>query len=411
LETEKDHVAGFAPEVAWVTKTGTTNLAQPVAIRPTSETVMYPAFKKWIRSHRDLPLKLNQWCNVVRWEFKNPTPFLRTREFLWQEGHTAHASSEEADAEVYEVLDMYATVYRSLLAVPVIKGTKTEAEKFAGAAYTTTVEVYIPGSGRGIQAATSHNLGQNFANMFGIHFEDSQGTKRTVWQNSWGMTTRSIGIMIMLHADDKGLVLPPQVAPVQVVCVPVITKDCSLAQLLQYTEPLLRSLNAQGIRTKLDDAQHHSPGWKYNHWELRGVPVRIEVGPRDLDAGSVVLARRDTAEKATVLLDDVVSSVEAMLDAAQKDIYQKALAFREANTRRVDTWAEFQEIFAGEGGAGFVVAHWDGTQETEDAISDATKATIRCIPLVPLHPSDEEPGVCVFSGKPSARRVVFARAY
>jgi len=212
LTAEADHVEGFTPEVAWVTKTGTTNLAQPVAIRPTSETVMYPAFKKWIRSHRDLPLKLNQWCNVVRWEFKNPTPFLRTREFLWQEGHTAHASSEEADAEVYEVLDMYATVYRSLLAVPVIKGTKTEAEKFAGAAYTTTVEAFIPGSGRGIQAATSHNLGQNFANMFGIHFEDSQGAKRTVWQNSWGMTTRSIGIMIMLHADDKGLVLPPQVA-------------------------------------------------------------------------------------------------------------------------------------------------------------------------------------------------------
>ena len=346
LTAEADHVEGFTPEVAWVTKTGTTNLAQPVAIRPTSETVMYPAFKKWIRSHRDLPLKLNQWCNVVRWEFKNPTPFLRTREFLWQEGHTAHASSEEADAEVYEVLDMYATVYRSLLAVPVIKGTKTEAEKFAGAAYTTTVEVYIPGSGRGIQAATSHNLGQNFANMFGIHFEDSQGAKRTVWQNSWGMTTRSIGIMIMLHADDKGLVLPPQVAPVQVVCVPVITKDCSLAQLLQYTEPLLRSLNAQGIRTKLDDAQHHSPGWKYNHWELKGVPIRIEVGPRDVVNNTVRLVRRDNGEREDVSMQDATFRVASLLSDIQSSMLARAERERDAGVVRAEDWETFARALA-----------------------------------------------------------------
>jgi prolyl-tRNA synthetase len=258
------------------------NLAQPVAIRPTSETVMYPSFKKWIRSHRDLPLKINQWCNVVRWEFKNPMPFIRTREFLWQEGHTAHASLLDASAEVYQVLDMYESVYAHLLAVPVIKGNKTESEKFAGALYTTTVEAFIPGSGRGIQAATSHNLGQNFAKMFGIDFADDKGDKRTVWQNSWGMTTRSIGIMIMLHADNKGLVLPPRVAPIQVVLVPVVMKECSMQQLGEYMRGLVAELEAAGIRTKLDDAQHHNPGWKYNHWEMKGVPIRVEVRPLGL---------------------------------------------------------------------------------------------------------------------------------
>lgn len=281
LSTEEDHIEGFEPEVAWVTRYGTSELAEPIAIRPTSETIMYPSYAKWIQSHRDLPLKLNQWTNVVRWEFKNPTPFIRTREFLWQEGHTAYATKKEAEEETLIYLDFYRRVYEELLAVPVCKGVKTESEKFAGGDFTTTVETWIAENGRAIQAATSHHLGQNFAKMFDIQFLNEHKEKQFVWQTSWGLTTRSIGIMVMYHGDDKGLVLPPRVAKTQVVIVPIYKKgdeEVILAKAKQLSEQLAKD----GIRVHLDDRDNYTPGWKYNHWELKGVPLRLELGAKDL---------------------------------------------------------------------------------------------------------------------------------
>jgi len=306
LNTEKDHVEGFAAEVAWVTRCGTTEMDKPVAIRPTSETVMYPYYAQWIRSHRDLPLRLNQWTNVVRWEFKYPTPFIRSREFLWQEGHTAFATKQEADDEVVEILGLYRQVYRELLAVPVIQGKKSSKEQFAGALYTTTVEAFIPETGKGIQGATSHCLGQNFSRMFGIEYETEDkaggeaGTGRAhAWQNSWGLTTRSLGVAIMTHGDDRGLVLPPRVAPKQCVIIPIPNSktppDVQAAMLAKVKE-LRAALEARGVRCETDARVDKTPGWKYNAWELKGVPVRVELGPRDMDGGVVVLARRDTGE-------------------------------------------------------------------------------------------------------------------
>jgi prolyl-tRNA synthetase len=306
LNTEKDHVEGFAPEVAWVTRCGNSEMEKPVAIRPTSETVMYPYYSQWIRSHRDLPLRLNQWTNVVRWEFKYPTPFIRSREFLWQEGHTAFATKEEADAEVLQILALYAQVYRELLAVPVIKGKKSAKEQFAGALYTTTVEAFIPETGKGIQGATSHCLGQNFSKMFGIEFETEEknetgtGAKKAhAWQNSWGLTTRSLGVAIMTHSDDRGLVLPPRVAPKQCVIIPIPnakTPPEVHAAMLAKVGEFKAALEKQGVRVETDCRDNYTPGWKYNAWELKGVPVRVELGPRDMDGGVVVLARRDTGE-------------------------------------------------------------------------------------------------------------------
>ena len=287
LNAEKDHVEGFAPEVAWVTRSGDGELEQPIAIRPTSETIMYPAYACWIRSHRDLPLLLNQWCSVVRWEFKHPTPFLRTREFLWQEGHTAHGSYEEADKMVMDILGHYKAIYEELLAVPVIKGYKTEKEKFAGGFRTTTVEAYVPATGRAIQGATSHNLGKNFGKMFKIEYEDKQGQKQIPWQTSWGFTTRSIGVMVMVHSDDTGLVLPPRVAPIQVVIVPIVMSGMNLDTLSGAATELASQLRASGVRVELDDRDNYNPGWKYNYWELKGVPLRLELGPKDLDKRQV----------------------------------------------------------------------------------------------------------------------------
>ena len=287
LNAEKDHVEGFAPEVAWVTRSGDGELEQPIAIRPTSETIMYPAYACWIRSHRDLPLLLNQWCSVVRWEFKHPTPFLRTREFLWQEGHTAHGSYEEADKMVMDILGHYKAIYEELLAVPVIKGYKTEKEKFAGGFRTTTVEAYVPATGRAIQGATSHNLGKNFGKMFKIEYEDKQGQKQIPWQTSWGFTTRSIGVMVMVHSDDTGLVLPPRVAPIQVVIVPIVMSGMNLDTLSGAASDLASQLRASGVRVELDDRDNYNPGWKYNYWELKGVPLRLELGPKDLEKRQV----------------------------------------------------------------------------------------------------------------------------
>jgi len=282
LETEKDHIEGFAPEVAWVTKSGNTDLKEPIAVRPTSETIMYPSFKNWIKSHRDLPLKINQWCNVVRWEFKHPIPFLRGREFLWQEGHTAFASKEEAEEEVQQILDIYRRTYEELCAVPVTKGKKSDLEKFAGGFYTTTCEVFVPSTGRSIQAATSHCLGQNFSKMFDINFIDKDDKKKKVWQNSWGLSTRSIGALIMIHSDDQGLVLAPKIAPIQVVIIPIFNKDYDWNEAILIGKQIMKSLSDLDIRVKLDDTDHNTPGYKYNYWELKGVPIRIEIGINDV---------------------------------------------------------------------------------------------------------------------------------
>jgi len=346
LETEKEHIEDFAPEVAWVTRSGQTELAEPIAIRPTSETVMYPSYAKWVQSHRDLPIKLNQWCNVVRWEFKHPQPFLRTREFLWQEGHSAYATYEEAEKEVYFIIDQYEYIYEQLLAVPVIKGKKTPKEKFAGADYTTTVEAYISASGRGIQAATSHHLGQNFSKMFDISFEDPDTHQRQyAHQNSWAITTRSLGIIVMVHGDNKGLVLPPRIAPVQAVIVPCgITANMSAddrQKLIAKCEELSAILKAAGVLVSNDFRDNYSPGWKFNHWELKGVPVRIELGPRDVSNNEFVAVRRDTAAKSTIKLSEAVDAVKQLLDDIHHSMFDKAKKEFAENTA---TCYEFEDF-------------------------------------------------------------------
>lgn len=331
LEREKTHVADFAPEVAWVTKSGNSDLAEPIAIRPTSETVMYPSYAKWIQSHRDLPLQLNQWCNIVRWEFKHPQPFLRTREFLWQEGHSAFATREEAVEEVYKILDIYTAVYEELLAIPVVRGRKTEKEKFAGADFTTTVEGYVPASGRGIQGATSHHLGQNFSKMFEIQFEDPETReKKFAFQNSWGLTTRTIGVLVMVHADNQGLVLPPRVASYQIVIVPcgitaAMTEE-QKAALIKFCQDFESTLTKEGVRCKGDYRDNYSPGWKFNHWELKGVPVRVEIGPRDMQQNQFVAVRRDTGEKLTYSAASAVKDIKTLLETIQKSMYDRAKA-------------------------------------------------------------------------------------
>eukprot|EP00598_Pedospumella_elongata_P007497 CAMPEP_0184967480 /NCGR_PEP_ID=MMETSP1098-20130426/845_1 /TAXON_ID=89044 /ORGANISM="Spumella elongata, Strain CCAP 955/1" /LENGTH=701 /DNA_ID=CAMNT_0027488947 /DNA_START=46 /DNA_END=2151 /DNA_ORIENTATION=- len=341
LMTEKDHIEGFAPEVAWVTKCGKNDLAEPIAIRPTSETIMYPFFAKWIRSHRDLPMELNQWSNVVRWEFKDATPFLRSREFLWQEGHTAHVDYENAQQRVRSILDLYALVYEYLLAVPVVKGQKTEAEKFAGAHHTTTVEAYINGSGRAIQGATSHNLGQNFGKMFKINFEDEKGEKQIPWQTSWGLTTRAIGVAVMVHGDNKGLVLPPRVAPVQAIICPIAAKDMDYRELVRYCDEIHSELKKAGIRVDVDDRQNYTPGWKFNHWEQKGVPVRIEVGPRDFANKQMRLVRRDNGEKSDIAFTDAASVVAALLETIQDSLLAAARRGRDEKMVTVTKWEDF----------------------------------------------------------------------
>ncbi|KAG0239681.1 hypothetical protein BGW41_007564 [Actinomortierella wolfii] len=368
LETEKEHVEGFAPEVAWVTKAGDSNMEEHLAVRPTSETVMYPSFAKWIRSHRDLPLKLNQWCNVVRWEFSNCQPFIRSREFLWQEGHTAHATKAGADEEVSTVLDLYRQVYEDLLAIPVTKGVKSEKEKFAGGLYTTTVEAFIPTTGRSVQAATSHSLGQNFSRMFDIRFEDptamahdgsGEAKSLHVWQNSWGFSTRSLGVMVMVHGDDKGLVLPPRVAMLQVVIIPcginARTSEHDKEAVHQRITEMAQWLQRAGIRVKVDDRSHYSAGYKFNHWELKGVPLRLEIGPRDVQLRQVVAARRDTGLKTVIqcaAADAVtneeedallVKGVKGLLDTIHHDMFERAKAARDASLTLLkgdDDWAE-----------------------------------------------------------------------
>ncbi|KAI8988224.1 hypothetical protein BDF20DRAFT_813883 [Mycotypha africana] len=353
LQREKDHIEGFAPEVAWVTKAGSSDLEEPIAIRPTSETVMYPYFAKWIRSHRDLPFRINQWCSVVRWEFKNPQPFLRTREFLWQEGHTAHLTLEDADKEVKQILDLYAQVYNDLLALPVVKGVKSEKEKFAGGYYTTTVEGYIPATGRAIQGGTSHCLGQNFSKMFNITVEDpnapatanEEAKKIHVWQNSWGLSTRTIGVLVMTHGDDKGLVLPPRVALIQTVIVPcgltVKTTKEESDKIFDACQEVASRLKKAGIKSKADLRENYTPGFKFNHWEMRGVPLRLELGPKDLQKQQATLVRRDTGVRFSVPLDNLEQSVKETLDTIQRDMLERATKKMQENIVRVEKWEDF----------------------------------------------------------------------
>ncbi|CAG9461739.1 unnamed protein product [Pedinophyceae sp. YPF-701] len=415
LQKEKDHVEGFAAEVAWVTRSGSSELEVPLAIRPTSETVMYPYFADWIKSHRDLPLKVNQWTNVVRWEFKHPTPFIRSREFLWQEGHTAHATLEEADREVLQILDLYRRVYEELLAVPVCPGRKSENEKFAGGLYTTTVEAFVPPVGKGIQGATSHCLGQNFAKMFDIKFSNDAGEEQLVWQNSWGFTTRTIGVMIMVHADNKGLVLPPRVAPKQAVIVPIPNAKLSQEQLdamLAKCGELDGALRDAGVRATADLRLNYTPGWKYNHWELKGVPVRVEVGPRDLESGQVVLVRRDTGAKEPVAWAAMGARVAELLEQIQADMYAKARAEFDASMERVTEWGEFMGALDR---LHMVLAPWDESVEVEEEIrkrsttESAMGAKSLCIPFVqPELPAGTK---CIVSGNPAKSWGLFGRSY
>jgi prolyl-tRNA synthetase len=341
LESEKDHLEGFSAEVAWVTHSGKSPLAEPIAIRPTSETIMYPSFAKWIQSHRDLPLKINQWTNVVRWEFKHPTPFIRTREFLWQEGHTAHATKQEADKMVFDILDVYESCYRELLAIPVIKGVKSENEKFAGADYTSTCETFIAENGRAIQACTSHSLGQNFAKIFNIEFEDTEMKKQMAHQTSWGFTTRSIGITVMVHADDKGMVYPPKVAPLQVIVVPILFKDKNKEGVLQRCGELVQALKEHGIRADFDDRPNYTAGWKFNDWELKGVPLRLELGPKDFELNEVKVVRRVDEFKVQVGIKDIVKAVEEQMEQAHNIMYNNAYEKLHNNIMVAGTWNEF----------------------------------------------------------------------
>lgn len=414
LIKEKDHVEGFAPEVAWVTRSGDTDLDVPIAVRPTSETVMYPYYADWIRSHRDLPLKLNQWCNVVRWEFKHPTPFIRSREFLWQEGHTAYATKAEADEEVQQILGLYRRIFEDLLCVPVIPGVKSEKEKFAGGLYTTTVEAYVPANGRAIQGATSHCLGQNFAKMFGIEFETEERARALVWQNSWGFTTRTIGVMVMVHGDDKGLVLPPRVAPLQVVVIPLPFKGCDTSILVGAAEELTAELKAAGFRVRCDTRENYTPGWKYNHWELKGVPLRIELGPKDLEQRSVRFVRRDNGAKEDVSWQRLVEHARQTLDQMQKDLLEKATKERDQNVVEVRNWKDFLPALDAKK---LVLAPWCEETAVEEWVKansaggdGAMGAKTLCIPFrQPALPG----GTMCFAApdKPAKRWTLWGRSY
>ena len=413
---EASHVEGFAKECAVVThyrlKNGengeivvdeTAKLEEELIIRPTSETIIWNTYRGWIQSYRDLPLLINQWANVVRWEMRTRL-FLRTAEFLWQEGHTAHATAEEALVETRQMLDIYADFAEEWMAIPVIKGIKTENERFAGALETFCIEALMQ-DGKALQAGTSHFLGQNFAKAFDVKFTGKDGKLDYVWATSWGVSTRLMGALIMCHSDDQGLVLPPKLTPTQVVIVPIYKGDEQLAQISEVALKIKKELEARNIRVKYDDRDTQRPGWKFAEYEFKGVPIRIALGARDLENGTVEVARRDTKEKETLQQADLVNKLEHLLTQIQSNLYQKALDYRDSMISYVSTYEEFKEVIDSKGG--FVFAHWDGTIETELKIKEETKATIRCIPL--NNPLEE--GICVYSGKPSKQRVLFAKAY
>lgn len=413
---EASHVEGFAKECAVVThyrlKTAedgsivvdeTAKLDEELIVRPTSETIIWNTYKGWIQSYRDLPILVNQWANVVRWEMRTRL-FLRTTEFLWQEGHTAHATAAEAVAETEQMLEVYAEFAEKWMSIPVIKGIKTPNERFAGAIETYCIEALMQ-DGKALQAGTSHFLGQNFAKAFDVKFASKEGKQDYVWATSWGVSTRLMGALIMTHSDDKGLVLPPKLAPFQVVIVPIYKGDEQLAQITEVVKKMKKAMEAKGITVKYDNRDTQRPGWKFAEYELKGVPVRIAIGARDLENGTVEVARRDTMEKETLQQADIETKIEHLLEQIQDNLFQQARTMREAKTYKADTYEEFKQVL--EATPGFVMAHWDGTPETEQKIKEETKATIRCIPLN----NRQEAGTCIYSGKPSAQRVVFARAY
>ena len=404
LKKESEHFEGFMPEVAWVTQGGDSQLEEKLAIRPTSETVMYATFAKWIRSWRDLPIKLNQWCSVVRWETKATKLFLRTREFLWQEGHTVHATKQEADREAKEILDAYKDVMETYLAIPVLVGTKTELEKFAGALYTLTLEAMMP-DGKALQMGTSHQLGQNFSRVFNIKFLDENEKEQQAWQTSWGFSTRVIGALIMVHGDDKGLVLPPKVAPTQVVIVPIPYKGVDADLIAAKTRELLEKLQKNGISTVLDDRAEYTPGWKFNEWELKGVPVRIEIGPRDMKQKQIVLVRRDTSQKSAVKEEQTVDAVVKALEEIQNKLFDKAKRFLEDNVTTVKTYDEFKNTLRNKGG--FIKASWCSKTECEEKIKEETGATIRLIPFE----KEKTFARCLYCGQEPKEVVYFARSY
>ena len=417
LSREAAHVEGFAKECAVVTHYRLKNdpdgngvivdpeakLEEELIIRPTSETIIWNTYKTWIQSYRDLPLLINQWANVVRWEMRTRL-FLRTSEFLWQEGHTAHATAQEAVEEATRMLDIYADFAENWMAMPMIKGVKTAGERFAGAVETYCIEALMQ-DGKALQAGTSHFLGQNFAKAFEVTFSDKTNKLDYVWATSWGVTTRLIGALVMVHSDDEGLVLPPRIAPLQVVIIPIYKGEEQKQLIDNKVNELVGQLKSKGIRVKYDDNDNQRPGWKFAQYELKGVPVRLAIGARDLEKNLIEIARRDTREKYSVSMDGLSGTIVSVLDEIQQAMFNKALSFREERITKVDTWEEFEKVLTEKGG--FISAHWDGTTETEEKIKELTKATIRCIPLN----NPQEAGSCVLTGKPSSERVLFAVAY
>lgn len=414
---EASHVKGFAKECAVVTHYRLKNspdgkgvivddeakLEEELIIRPTSETIIWDSYRNWIKSYRDLPVLINQWANIVRWEMRTRL-FLRTAEFLWQEGHTAHATREEAITETERMLDVYAEFAEKWMAIPVIKGVKTEKERFAGALDTYCIEALMQ-DGKALQTGTSHFLGQNFAKAFDVKFASKEGTLEYVWATSWGVSTRLVGAVVMAHSDDKGLVLPPRLAPIQVVIIPIYKNADQLKEISEKIIPIKKAIESKGISVKYDDRDTQKPGWKFSDYEFKGVPIRLAIGPRDIEQGTIEISRRDTLEKSIIQQTDIENKVQNLLEQIQDNLYQKAVSFREDNTHIVNSWDEFKDVIENKGG--FVFAHWDSTSETEESIKNETKATIRCIPLN----NTKESGKCVYSGKPSSQRVLFAKAY
>ena len=418
FEAEEKNAEGFAKECAIVTHYRLKNdpenpgklmvdpeakLEEELIVRPTSEAIIWSTYKGWIQSYRDLPILINQWANVVRWEMRTRL-FLRTAEFLWQEGHTAHATKEEALIEARKMQDVYVDVVENIMGIPVVKGYKTESERFAGADDTYTIEALMQ-DGKALQAGTSHFLGQNFAKAFDVKFTNKEGKQEYVWATSWGVSTRLMGALIMTHSDDNGLVLPPKLAPIQVVIVPIHRTDEQLQQIGQKADELIAALKKKGISVKYDDRDTQKPGFKFAEWELKGVPVRIAIGPKDLENGTFEVARRDLLSKEIVAESSVINHIENLLNDIQENLFTKAINHRKEHTTEVNSFEEFKEVLETKGG--FLLAHWDGTPETEEKIKDLTKATIRCIPMN----QPDEDGVCILTGKPSTKRVLFAKAY
>ena len=418
FEAEEKNAEGFAKECAIVTHYRLENdpdnsgklrvdpnakLEEELIVRPTSEAIIWNTYKNWIQSYRDLPILLNQWANVVRWEMRTRL-FLRTAEFLWQEGHTAHATKQEAVAETIQMNQIYAKFVEDFMGIPVIQGTKSESERFAGAIETYCIEALMQ-DGKALQAGTAHFLGQNFAKAFDVKFANKEGGLDYVWATSWGVSTRLMGALIMTHSDDKGLVLPPNLAPLQVVIVPIYKGDEQKNEVLNHAKKLYEDLNAAGIRVKLDDRDTHTPGYKFNDYELKGVPIRLGIGPKDIEKGTVELARRDNLTKSFIPQDDLASHVKNLLFEIQSNLFDRALAFRDSHITVCDSYTDFKKVLDSKGG--FISAHWDGTEETEIKIKQETKATIRCIPI----DTEKEEGKCIYSGNPSSQRVLFAKAY